>query len=155
MVHFTLKALKAVIYSGTVPRASEPSVSTLPKMFLLGGREEWVDLGVHLWTTKAYSLELEGSQRYAVVLPLSPGTPEWAGPQPAAAVIPGVTQSPLWHDCSVVEPVLSCLFNTSPNSWCLQSSRQRRASNKHDSHSLVGTLNAVSSFSLLLCLPAE
>lgn len=40
-------------------------------------------------------------------------------------------------------------------SWCLQSSGQRRALNKHDSHSLVGTLNAVSSLSPLLGLPAE
>lgn len=143
MVHFTLKALKAVICSGTLLRASEPSISTLPKMFLLVGSGEHVGLGIHLWTTEAYSLELEGSQRHAVVLPLSPGAPERAGSQPAAAVIPGVTQSPLWHNCSVAELVPSCRFNTSPNSWCLQSSRQKHASNKHNSHSLVGTLNAV------------
>lgn len=101
------------------------------------------------------SLELEGSQRCAVVLPLSPGVPTRAGSQPAAAAIPGVTQSPLWHSRSVAELVPPCHFNTSPNSWCLQSSGQRHASNKHGGHSLVGTLNAVSSLSPLLCLPAE
>lgn len=34
-----LKALKAVIYGGKVPRLSEPSVSALPETFLLVGGE--------------------------------------------------------------------------------------------------------------------
>lgn len=50
MVHFMLKALKAAIYGGMVPtiypRASEPSLSTLPKVSLLGARGERVDLGM-------------------------------------------------------------------------------------------------------------
>lgn len=34
-----LKALKAVIYGGKVPRLSEPSVSALPETFLLVGEK--------------------------------------------------------------------------------------------------------------------
>lgn len=108
---------KAVIYSGTVPSVSEPSISTLPKMFLQGGRP-WHSFMDH-WG-------------------LQPGT------RSKSEVCFGTCPQPrsTWAELAP-----SCHFNTFPNSWCLQSSRQRHASNEHNSHSLVGTLNAVSSLS--------
>lgn len=61
-------------------------ISTARNVFASGGRRwEWVDLGIHLWTTDVYNLELGGNLRYTVLLPLCQGAPAWAGFQSAAA----------------------------------------------------------------------
>lgn len=97
-------------------------------------------LGIHLCTSEATAGKQKEVRGVLWYLRSAQECPSGLDP------IPGVTQSPLWHSNSA-ELMPSCCFNSPPNSWCLQSSRQGHDSNEHDSHSLVGTLNAVSSLS--------
>lgn len=81
------------------------------------GNREHSDLGTHLWSVDAYSLEIQERQRYAVVS--LPGSTQ-VGCIPACFCChPYRTTTSLLPSCSVGKMATSCFHNILPNSWCL------------------------------------